>query len=144
MWAEIDCTMQQGKGQQLQSWHRRGPKTVLVQTAGITKCQVILVVFFKFWIKSTCGEDFNQFVMEIKEAPVESLMEIPWFWCIICLCSWIRSYLPQKQYWWNAMAVHSNCSPLIPYLYYPWYDACCSAQANYKLVFNQSNEADYS
>ena len=24
-------------------------------------------------------------------------------------------------YWWDAMAVHSDCWPLIPYLYYPWY-----------------------
>ena len=41
------------------------------------------------------------------------------FWCIICLCSWIRSYLPPKKYCWDAMAVHSDCWPLIPYLYYP-------------------------
>ena len=31
-----------------QSCHRRGPKTVLAQTAEITKCHVIFVVFFKF------------------------------------------------------------------------------------------------
>ena len=27
------------------------------------------------------------------------------FWCIICLCSLIRSYLPPKKYWREAMAV---------------------------------------
>ena len=39
---------QQGERQQLQSCHRHGLKTVLAQTADITKCHVILVVFFKF------------------------------------------------------------------------------------------------
>ena len=33
---------------QLQSCHRCGPQTVTIQTAGITKCHVIFVVFFKF------------------------------------------------------------------------------------------------
>jgi hypothetical protein len=53
------------KHQQLQSCHRRGPKTVPAQTAEITKCHVIFVVFFKFKIKSAGGEDFNQFLMDI-------------------------------------------------------------------------------
>ena len=36
------------------------------------------------------GDGFNEF-----------LMDIPSFWCIICLCIWIRSYLPPKKYWWQ-------------------------------------------
>ena len=39
---------QRGERQQLQSCHRCGPKTVPAQTAEITKCHVIFVVFFKF------------------------------------------------------------------------------------------------
>ena len=44
------------KRQQLQSCHRRGPKTVLAQTAEITKFCVIFIVFFKFYIKSDRGD----------------------------------------------------------------------------------------
>ena len=50
-------------------------------------------------------------------------MDIPSYWCIICLCSRIRSSLPPPKYWWDAMAVHSNCWPLISYLYDPGYNA---------------------
>ena len=71
---------------------------------------VIFIAFFKLQIENVDGDDFNQF-----------LMDIPSFWCIICLCSWIRSYLPPKKYWWDAITVHSDCWPLIPYLYYPCY-----------------------
>jgi hypothetical protein len=39
---------QRGERQQLKSYHKRGPKTVPAQTAEITKCHVIFVVFFKF------------------------------------------------------------------------------------------------
>ena len=42
------------------------------------------------------------------------------FWCLICLCSWIRSYLPPKKYWCDAMAAHSNCWSFIPYLCKIW------------------------
>ena len=69
-----------------QSCHRHGSKTALAQRAEITKCHVIFIVFFKFWIKDAGGEDFNQF-----------LKVIPSFWFIICLCSWIRSYLSPKS-----------------------------------------------
>ena len=79
------------------SCHRRGPKTVLAQTAELTKYHVIFVVFFKFGIEKAGGEDFNQF-----------LIDIPSFWCIICLCSWIRWYLPPKI----LVAVHSDCGNL--------------------------------
>ena len=33
---------------QAESCHRRGPKTVPAQTAEMTKCHVIFIVFFKF------------------------------------------------------------------------------------------------
>ena len=39
---------QRGERQQMQSCHRRGPKTVPAQTAEITKCHVIFIVFYKF------------------------------------------------------------------------------------------------
>ena len=39
------------------------------------------------------GDGFNEY-----------LMNIPSFWCIICLCSWIRSYLPPKKYWWQYIS----------------------------------------
>ena len=35
------------------------------------------------------------------------------FWCLICLCSWIRSYLPPKKYWQEAMAGVWRHLPLI-------------------------------
>ena len=58
------------------SCHRWEPKTVLAQTAEITKCHVIFIVFFKFWIEIAGGDGINQFLLKI------------WaFWCIICLCS---------------------------------------------------------
>ena len=76
-----------------QSCHRFGPKIVPAQIAEITKCHIIFIVFFKFEIKNAGGEDFNQF-----------LMDIPSFWCMIFLCSWIRSYLPPKEYWWQYIA----------------------------------------
>ena len=31
-------------------------------------------------------------------------MDIPSFWCIICLCCWIRSYLSPKKYWWQYIS----------------------------------------
>jgi hypothetical protein len=36
------------KHRRAESCHRCGPKTVLAQTAEITKCHVIFIVFFKF------------------------------------------------------------------------------------------------
>ena len=43
----------------------------------------------------SCGGDgFNGF-----------LMDITLFWCIICLCSWNRSYLPPKNVWWQFISV---------------------------------------
>ena len=51
---------------------------------------VIFIVFFKFWIENASSDGFNQF-----------LTDIPSFWCIICRCSRIRSYLPPKKYWWQ-------------------------------------------
>ena len=47
-WRKQAFVIQRGECQQLQSCHRRGPKTVPAQTAEITKCHVIFVVFFKF------------------------------------------------------------------------------------------------
>ena len=47
----LDGFLQRGERQQLQSCHRRGPKTVPAQTAEITKCHVIFIIFFlnKYW-----------------------------------------------------------------------------------------------
>ena len=82
-----------------QSCHRREPKTVPAQTAEITKCHVIFIVFFRFWIKNSGGDNFNRF-----------LMDIPSFLCIICLCSWIRSYLCTTKK--ILVAVYSDCGHL--------------------------------
>ena len=68
------------------------PSDGLIKTNSMCR-HVIFVVFFKFWIENATGDDFNQF-----------LMDIPSFWRIICLCSWIRSYLAPKQYWWKYSA----------------------------------------
>ena len=79
-----------------------------LKVLGLKICAVLFRSVSTTDIGDCGGEDFNQF-----------LIDIPSFWCVICLCSWIRSYLPPKKYWWDTMAVHSNCWPLIPYLYYP-------------------------
>jgi hypothetical protein len=50
------------------------------------KCHVIFIVFFKFYIKSAGGDD--KFVV---------INKFRAFWCMICLWSWIRSYLPPKK-----------------------------------------------
>ena len=47
---------------------------------------VIFIVFFRFLTKSAGGDVI--FVVKKKFRA---------FWCIICLCSWIRSYLPPKN-----------------------------------------------
>ena len=87
--------------------HRRGPKTVLAQTAEITKCHVIFIVFFKFWIE-IAGGGINHFFFE---NPI---------WCMICLCSYSDQKGNQSFYWREAMAVNSDCWPLILHLHYPW------------------------
>ena len=56
--------------------HRFGPKTVAAQTAEITKCHVMFIVFFKFSIEITFGDGINQFLLKIGA-----------FGCTICLCS---------------------------------------------------------
>jgi hypothetical protein len=52
--------------QQTESCHRHGPKTEPAQTAKITKCHVIFIVFFKFLIEIAGGDGINQFVLKIR------------------------------------------------------------------------------
>ena len=49
-----------------ESCHRREPKTVPTQTAEITKCHVISIVFFKFQIEIAGGDGINQFLLKIR------------------------------------------------------------------------------
>jgi hypothetical protein len=47
-----------------ESCHRRGPKAVPAQTAEMTKCHVIFIVFFKFLIEIAGGDGINQFLLK--------------------------------------------------------------------------------
>ena len=68
------------------SWER--PETWAKNSTGPNNwSHVIFIVFFRFWTKSAGGDVI--FVVKKKFRA---------FWCIICLCSWIRSYLPPKNF----------------------------------------------
>ena len=57
-----------------------------------TCSHIIFVVYFKFWIKNSGGEDFNQI-----------LMNIPSFWCIfVCVAELDHTYHQKK--WWQYIA----------------------------------------
>ena len=94
--------------QRAESCHRHGPKTVLAQTAEITKCHVIFIVFFKFLIEIAGGDGINQFLLKIRA-----------FWCIICLCSCSE----QKSHQFFLKVSHSitvTSSSDIPRFNFPW------------------------
>ena len=74
------------KRRRAESCHRRGPKTVLAQTAEIKKCHAIFIVL-KHKIE-IAGEKANPSILMYN-----------------FLCIWIRSYLPPKKYWREAMVM---------------------------------------
>ena len=59
---------------------------------------IFFIFFFQFQIENAGGDGFNDF------------MDIPSFWCIICLCSWIRSCLCTTKK--ILVAVHRDCGHL--------------------------------
>ena len=73
---------------------------------------VIFVVFFKFQIKKNAGGDgFNQF-----------LMDIPSFWCMICLCRG-SDQKGHKKYWWQYIAIdcgHLSLTSITPAYTITW------------------------